>query len=116
LLIAATVWSLGSIVISGLRGFGYPGMSTIARFSAAVVTGIGLVILLPRLGITGAAIASLIGYTVMLVVALFGLIKKRQLSLWKCLRPQKRDLMIPNWRSLFGFSFAKTAESPKEAS
>jgi O-antigen/teichoic acid export membrane protein len=115
LLIAATVWSLGSIVISGLRGFGYPGMSTIARFSAAAVTGVGLVVLLPRLGITGAAIASLIGYTVMLVVALFGLIKKRQLSLWKCLRPQKRDLMIPNWRSLFGFSFAKTTESAKEA-
>ena len=32
LLVAATVWSLGSIVISGLRGFGYPGLSTLARF------------------------------------------------------------------------------------
>jgi len=62
-------------------------------------------VLLPRLGITGAAIASLIGYSVMLIIALIGFIKKRQLHLWKnCLRPQRRDLWVPNWRSLLGFS------------
>ena len=103
LLLAAGVWSCGSIVISGLRGFGHPGMSTLARFSAAVVTGIALLVLLPRLGITGAAIASLLGYSVMLGIALFGFVKKRQLRLWtNCLRPQRRDLFIPNWRSLLG--------------
>ncbi len=107
LLVAAGVWSCGSIVISGLRGFGHPGLSTLARFSAAVITGIGLVILLPRMGITGAAIASLIGYTVMLLIALFGFAKKRRLSLWRnCLRPHRRDLFIPNWRSLLGLSSA----------
>jgi O-antigen/teichoic acid export membrane protein len=107
LLVAAGVWSCGSIVISGLRGFGHPGLSTLARFSAAVVTGAALLVLLPRMGITGAAIASLIGYTVMLAIALFGFVKKRQLSLWKnCLRPQRRDLLIRNWRSLLGFSSA----------
>ena len=107
LLVAAGVWSCGSIVISGLRGFGYPGMSTIARFSAAVVTGFALVILLPRMGITGAAIASLIGYSVMLVVALVGFAKKRGLSLWNnCLRPRRHDLLIQNWRSLLGLSSA----------
>ena len=104
LLVAAGVWSCGSILISGLRGFGHPGMSTLARFSSAVVTGVTLVVLLPRFGITGAAIASLIGYSVMLGIALFGFIKKRQLRLWtNCLRPQRRDLLIPNWRSLLGF-------------
>jgi Na+-driven multidrug efflux pump len=96
LLVAATVWSLGSIVISGLRGFGYPGLSTLAKFSAAAVTTVGLVILLPRLGIAGAAIASLIGYSVMLVIALFALTKKRQLRLWSCLRPRWRDLPVPH--------------------
>jgi len=107
LLVAAGVWSCGSIVINGLRGFGYPGLSTLARFAAAVVTGVGLVVLLPRFGITGAAIASLIGYSVMLVVALIGFAKKRQLSLWEnCLRPQRRDLFVPNWRSLLGLSSA----------
>ncbi len=90
-------------MISGLRGFGHPGLSTIARFSAAVVTAVSLLILLPRLGITGAAIASLIGYCVMLAVALFALIKKRHLRLWHCLRPQRKDLLIRNWKSLLGF-------------
>ncbi len=107
LLLAAGVWSLGSIVISGLRGFGYPGLSTIAKFSAAAVTTVGLLVLLPRLGITGAAIASLIGYSVMLFIALFAFVKKRRLGLWSCLRPRWRDLLVPNWRSLLGFAFAK---------
>ncbi len=115
LLIAAAVWSLGSIVISGLRGFGYPGLSTVARFSAAVVTAVALLILLPRRGITGAAIASLIGYSVMLVIALFGFMRRRQLGLWSCLRPRKRDLFLPNWRVLRGFGFAKVTEGAEEA-
>ena len=105
--LAAGVWSLGSIVISGLRGFGYPGLSTVAKFSAAAVTTVGLLVLLPRLGITGAAIASLIGYSVMLFISLFAFVKKRQLGLWSCLRPRWRDLLVPNWRSLLGFAFAK---------
>ncbi|MDX6382830.1 MAG: hypothetical protein QOK48_403 [Blastocatellia bacterium] len=107
LLLAAGVWSLGSIVISGLRGFGYPGLSTLARFSAAAVTTVGLLVLLPRMGITGAAIASLIGYTVMLFISLFAFVKKRRLGLWTCLRPRWRDLLVPNWRSMLGFAFAK---------
>ena len=116
LLLAAGVWSLGSIVISGLRGFGYPGLSTLARFSAAAVTTVGLVVLLPRLGITGAAIASLIGYSVMLVVALGAFIKKRQLGLWNCLRPRWRDLVVPNWRSWLGFALVKAPDGAGEAS
>jgi O-antigen/teichoic acid export membrane protein len=104
LLVAAAVWAPGSIVISGLRGFGYPGLSTIARFSAAVVTAIALLILLPRQGITGAAIASLIGYSVMLVVALVALIHRRRLGFWAYLRPQRRDIPFGRLKSLFGFS------------
>jgi len=116
LLVAATVWSLGSIVISGLRGFGYPGLSTLARFSAAAVTTVALVILLPRLGIAGAAIASLIGYSVMLVIALFALTKKRQLRLWSCLRPRWRDLLVPTWRFWLGFPLPNTSDGAGEAS
>jgi O-antigen/teichoic acid export membrane protein len=107
LLVAAAVWGWSSIVISGLRGFGYPGLSTMARFSGAVTTAIALLLLLPRFGITGAAMASLIGYSVMLVIALFVFIKKRQLNLWDCLRPRRRDVPIPDWASLRGFLFAK---------
>ena len=108
LLIAAGVWSCGSIVINSLRGFGYPGLSTLARFSAAVVTAFALVLMLPRFGITGAAIASLIGYSAMLVIVLAGFVKKRNLNLWRNrLRPERRDIFLPNWRSLLGFSSAR---------
>ncbi|HYW71622.1 MAG TPA: oligosaccharide flippase family protein, partial [Pyrinomonadaceae bacterium] len=103
LLLAAGVWSCGSIVVSGLRGFGHPGVSTVAKFSAAVVTSVALILLLPRWGIIGAAISSLVGYSVMLGIALFGFAKTRQLRLWQnCLRPQRRDVFIPNWRTLLG--------------
>jgi len=109
LLLAAAVWGWASIVISGLRGFGYPGLSTIARFSGAVTTAIALLILLPRAGITGAAIASLIGYSVMLVIALLAFVKKRRLNLWQCLRPSRRDVVIPYLPALRDYLFGKTA-------
>src|SRR2546421_4653668 len=112
LLVAAGVWGVSSIVISGLRGFGYPVLSTMARFSAAVVTAIALVILLPRFGITGAAIASLIGYSVMLLVALLVFVRKRGLSLWVFLRPQLQD--FTGWQSLRRQAFAKRSSGPQE--
>jgi O-antigen/teichoic acid export membrane protein len=114
LLLAAAVWSVGSIVISALRGFGYPGLSTVAKFSAAAITTVGLLVLLPRMGITGAAIASLLGYSVMLLIALFAFLKKRQLSVWTCLRPRWHDLLVPNWRSLLGFQLAKAPGAASE--
>lgn len=100
LLVAAVVWSAGAIVISGLQGFGYPGLSTIARFLSAAVTAPALLILLPRMGIEGAAIASLIGYTVMLVAALIALVQRRQLGLWRYLRPQRHDIPFARLRAL----------------
>jgi O-antigen/teichoic acid export membrane protein len=113
LLVAAAVWGISSIVISGLRGFGYPVLSTLARFSAALVTAIALVFLLPRFGITGAAIASLIGYSVMLLVALLVFVRKRRLSLRECLRPQWNDIPIRSWKSLRHFAFAKSSDDPE---
>jgi O-antigen/teichoic acid export membrane protein len=100
LLAAAVVWSASSIVISGLQGFGYPGLSTIARFLSAAVTAPALLILIPRMGIEGAAIASLIGYSVMLVVALVALVRRRQLGFWRYLRPQRQDIPIARLRAL----------------
>lgn len=110
LLLAAAAWGLGSIVISGLRGFGYPGLSTMAKFSAAIVTLIALLILLPRRGITGAAIASLIGYSVMLAVALFSFVRKRRLRLRDCLLPKRQDILMANWTSVRAFVFSKAVD------
>jgi Na+-driven multidrug efflux pump len=57
-----------------------------------LITVPALIILLPRLGIEGAAIASLIGYSVMLITALLGLIQRRRLGVWQHLRPQTYDI------------------------
>jgi O-antigen/teichoic acid export membrane protein len=104
LLIAAIAWSAGSIVIRGLQGFGYPGMTTIARFFSAGVTVVALVVLLPRMGITGAAIASLIGYSVLFGVSLFALIQRRRLAVWQYLRPQRHDIPFAQLRSMANLS------------
>jgi enterobacterial common antigen flippase len=104
LLVAAVVWSAGAIVIRGLQGFGHPGLTTIARFLSAIVTACTLVVLLPRMGITGAAISSLIGYGVLLVVALGALLYRRQLRFWQYLRPQRQDITMEKLKALTSFN------------
>ena len=94
LLVASVLWSLAAIVNSGLNGLGYPILSTISRLSSAVVTVIALLYWLPTRGIVGAALASVLGYSVMLVVALFGLLHKQQVSWRDCFYPQRDDFPI----------------------
>jgi O-antigen/teichoic acid export membrane protein len=92
LMFASVVWSAGAIVISGLNGLGHPGLSAIARIAAAVVMVVCLLAWLPSRGIQGAALASISGYSVMFLVALFWLLHRRQITLWECLRPRLDDL------------------------
>jgi O-antigen/teichoic acid export membrane protein len=92
LMAASVVWSGGAIVISGLNGLGHPGLSAIARIAAAVVMVVALLTWLPSRGIQGAALSSIVGYSVMFLVALFWLLRRRQISLWECLRPRWDDL------------------------
>jgi O-antigen/teichoic acid export membrane protein len=94
LMFASVVWSAGAIVISGLNGMGHPGLSAIARIAAALVMVVALLSWLPTKGIYGAALASLSGYSVMSVVALFWLLRRRHITLWECLRPRWSD--VPN--------------------
>lgn len=92
LMIASVAWSAGAVVISGLNGLGHPGLSATARITAAVVMVITLLTLLPTKGILGAAIASTLGYSVMFAIALFWLLRRRQVTLWECLRPRLDDI------------------------
>jgi len=92
LMIASVIWSSGAILISGLNGLGHPGLSTTARLSAAVVMVIALLAWLPKWGILGAALASITGYSVMTVVALFWFLRQQKLTLWECLRPRFDDV------------------------
>lgn len=101
LLVASVVLTAGGIAVSGLNGFGHPGLSTIARVSSAVVTVVALLTLLPRMGIAGAAIASLLGYSVMMIVAFIALMRQRECSMWSYLKPRTSDLPLTQLRSLF---------------
>lgn len=105
LLLASVVWSAGTIVISGLNGFGYPGLATVARVASALMTLGALLLLIPRWGMMGAATASLIGYSVMLCVALFWL-AQRQNSLWDSLRPRRTDINFARLKQFFKSPFA----------
>jgi O-antigen/teichoic acid export membrane protein len=100
LLLASVVLSAGGVMISGLRGFGHPGLSTIARLASAVVTVVSLLLLLPRLGIVGAAVASLLGYGVTMLIAAFWLVRKRDLKVWDYLKPRREDIPIAQLRVL----------------
>src|SRR6267142_5080921 len=103
LLLASVVLSAGVILISGLRGFGHHGLSTIARLASAVVTVVSLLLLLPRLGIVGAALASLVGYAVTMVIAAFWLVRKKGLGVVSYLRPRFEDIPVTQLRALFRF-------------
>ena len=101
LMIASVIWSAAAIIISGLKGLGYPGLSTIARTAAALVMVVTLLAWLPRWGIRGAALASISGYSVMLVVALFWFLRQQKISLWECLCPRFDD--VPRILTPVGF-------------
>jgi enterobacterial common antigen flippase len=92
LMLASVIWSAGAIVISGLNGMDHPGLSASARIAAALVMVVTLLSWLPTRGIQGAALASITGYSVMFLVALFWLLRRRQISLWECFRPRWSDV------------------------
>lgn len=92
LMIGSIVWSAAAVVISGLKGLGHPGSSTLARISAAIVIVSLLLAWLPGWGIRGAALASITGYSVMFVVALFLLLRHQHISLLHCLWPRRDDI------------------------
>jgi O-antigen/teichoic acid export membrane protein len=103
LLICSIIWSVSLIVISGLNGLGRPGLGTVARLFSAAATVITLVWLLPKYGMMGAAFSSLIGYTVLLCVSLFCLLRSQNTGLWEFLRPRKDDISVEKLKSFFKF-------------
>jgi len=116
LLLASVVLTAGGIAISGLNGFGHPGLATIARVASAAITVVALLALLPRYGIAGAAMASLLGYSVMMSVAFIYLVKQRDRSVWSYLRPRFSDIPFDEMRSLLRVSPAAGATlTPKSS-
>jgi O-antigen/teichoic acid export membrane protein len=62
LVVAGTVTGLNTILQEGIRGLGHPKVVLWSELTGLAATVLALVLLMPRLGIIGAAIASLLGY------------------------------------------------------
>jgi O-antigen/teichoic acid export membrane protein len=104
LLLASIAWSAAMIVISGLNGLGHPGFSTVARLCSGLTTVVTLFYLLPRWGMNGAAISSLLGYSTMLIVAMFFLLRKQNISFWEFMRPRRQDISFEKIKSFLNFN------------
>ena len=109
LLIASMLWSAGQITVTGLNGFGRPGLGTVARIASAAVTVVSLWGLLPVWGIEGAAVASIIGYGVMFICALVFLLKTRNIGFSDFLKPRKNDIPFGKLLSIVRFSIVREA-------
>jgi O-antigen/teichoic acid export membrane protein len=79
LLIASSFYHLKNILSDGLRGLGFPEATAYAEITSLVVTVITLILLVPKTGIMGAAISSLLAY--FLSVGLLTLFTLRKTSL-----------------------------------
>jgi O-antigen/teichoic acid export membrane protein len=62
LVIAAAAATVNTVLEEGIRGLGRPGVVTRAEFVGLAVTFVALLVLLPRMGIMGAALASMMAY------------------------------------------------------
>jgi len=113
LMFASVAWSAGAILISGLNGLGHPGLSAFARIISALAMAGMLLSWLPRWGIQGAALASIIGYSVMFLVALFWFMRLRKISLWSCLRPRWDDLPTSLLPAGLGARLSRIAGRPQ---
>jgi O-antigen/teichoic acid export membrane protein len=111
LFIASIIWSAGLILISGLNGFGNPGLSTLARIASAVTTVGMLVWLLPIRGMHGAAVSSLCGYAVMLLIALVCILRTQNVGLWEFLRPRRDDISVGQIRSVLKFPVVRPSKA-----
>jgi O-antigen/teichoic acid export membrane protein len=115
LMFASVVWSAGAIVISGLNGLGRPGLSAIARITSALVMVVALRAWLPTRGIQGAALASVLGYSTMFVVALFWFLWNCEISLWECLRPSWDDFPAALTPAALRTRIARLSSRPSKA-
>ena len=97
LIAAAALTGINGIVEESLRGFGSPTAVMWAEVAGAVVTAITLVPLLLRFQTMGAALASLLGYSAVLFVALY-----KAMILSGC---PFRSLLYPTYED---FAFAAT--------
>lgn len=99
---AAGVLGLNLVLQEGLRGMGSPYAVLRAELAGLAVTAIALIAMLRPMGIMGAAIASLLGYSTVLGVLLINARRYAEVSLRELLLPQLTEIRLALER-LFSF-------------
>lgn len=89
------IWwlGMGSVVTSDLRGRGRPGAASLVSGAAMVVTVSLDLVLIPPLGVLGAAIASVVSYTTQGILALAVLSRISGMSVRTLVVPDRADLL-----------------------
>lgn len=89
MVIAGVFWGLNLVLEDGLRGLGQPNLILFAEVSGVIISIIGLIIMLPKFGIMGAAMASLFASCSITVVLIF----------WvqKITREKVSAIICPRW-------------------
>jgi O-antigen/teichoic acid export membrane protein len=94
LLVAAIALSAARALEAVLRGLGRPFEAGLAEIVSLAVTVIGLAILLPAIGLTGAAVASLLAYSTSMAMMIVRTRKALGVSLRSILIPTADDLRL----------------------
>ena len=92
LVLASAVAAFNGVIEEGLRGLGRPSAVLWAELGGVCVMAVALLILLPQLGILGAALASLLSYAGVSAVLLVQAIQAAAIRSWTALCPTREDL------------------------
>jgi O-antigen/teichoic acid export membrane protein len=93
LFVATLPNAIAMVLTSGVMAAGRPGLATRAQLSAAVVTVVALLLLVPALGAIGAAYASLLAYTMAGILVSLGFVRVSRLGPREFLVPRQSDLV-----------------------
>jgi O-antigen/teichoic acid export membrane protein len=91
LCLASSILNMNLILHELARGLGHPGFGIVAELVGLFFTTILLVICLPLWGGVGAAIASLLSYSCVLLSLLFLVSKRLGVNIYDCVIPRKSD-------------------------
>jgi O-antigen/teichoic acid export membrane protein len=94
LTVAAAAWQYNRILRAGLKGLGHPVAGALAEGTALVFTVLLLLILLPRMGILGAAIASLVAYLASGLIVLLYVRQKTGVGLRTIVTFRQTDVLL----------------------
>ncbi len=94
LLLGVVALSVHKVLASDLSGRGWPHYPSLTSTLALVVTVVGDLLLIPRLGIVGAALASTVAYTVQTIVLLRVYVRVAQVEWHEVVIPRRADLEL----------------------